>query len=275
MAFATGFHQHPPTETVFPSMVEEGPDYFDNTRGIGPVDRTLFYKHTSGILLPFKGAPQPVPLSRRIGICAHITAIAFGTSASKRKFWKRLIDDGTIDEATWKLYGETPDAAAQRMALHQRFWTVPYHWVGLLNGDVLKNNDITRYTYHGNGSNGWHIGVSAEANLPGLEKFRKGSKKYHDLDEFSIQTWRATVRLAVVEGREEGAPIEELTAHRRYSKSRIGDPGEGWWKEVGLPMAKELDLTIVYSDKNEFGGYDMCREWDPNGLVDYRGRPIN
>ncbi|MCH9637759.1 MAG: hypothetical protein K0U16_07430 [Gammaproteobacteria bacterium] len=255
-----------------PEPAANHPEYFDNRRGIGPVERKLFYKHRSGILLPFKGSPKEIPIEKRIGVCAHITAIAFGTTARKRKFWRKLIEDGTIDDVTWKLYGETPEAAAERMALHARFWVVPYHWVGLLNGDVLFNNDFTRYTYHGNGANPFHIGVAAEANLPGLEKNR--TKRYHEMTEQRILTWRAALRLAVVKGREAGAPIEELTHHRRYSKGRIGDPGEGWWKEVGIPIAAELDLVIVFDNRNLFGGYDLCQEWDERGLVDYRGRPV-
>lgn len=260
-------------ETVAPIESEWSQPYFDNTDGIGPVKRELFYRHRSGVMLPYKGAPIDVPITSRIGVCAHITAIAFGTTSRQRRFWGLLIDDGTVPSDVWRKFGEVAEAAAQRMALHKRFWTVPYHWVGMLNGDILKNNGISRYTYAGNGSNRHHVQVAAEANLPGLEKHRKPGR-YHELSEHNILTWRGALRLAFEEGRGEGAPLEELTAHRRYSKGRVGDPGEGWWREVGLPIAKEVGAKIVYTDTNKLGGRDHPIEWDGNGLVDYRGRPI-
>ncbi len=157
------------------------------------------------------------------------------------------------------------------MALHQRFWKVPYHWVALLNGDVLYNNQITRYTYAGNGGNGPLVQVSLEGNYPGLEKNRK--PKHNGYDKHTIETGRAAIRNAVHHSRDQGASINYLYAHRQYSKNRIGDPGEGWWKEIGIPMSLELDLEIKYDF--EYGtGYKIPREWDENGLVDYRGRPV-
>lgn len=254
-----------------PEREKEWPDFFDNTDGIGPVKRTLFYEDKStGILLPFKGRARRVEPGTKIGIEAHITAVAFGTTARARRFWKDLIVTGQL-EGIWEKYGKDEDEAAQRMALHQRFWKVPYHWVSLLNGDVIRNNPIDRYTYHGNGGNGPLIGVSLEGNYPGLEKNRK--KSHNGLDEFTIETARAGIRLAVNKGREEGEPVEVLFAHRQYSGGRLGDPGEGWWKEVGIPMSKELVLERRVRFKHGSGN-EICNEWDPLGMVDYRGRRI-
>ncbi len=266
-------------ETV-PGRESAWPDYFDNTKGIGEVKRKLFYKSNGGVLLPFKGRPKPVLAETKIGIEAHITAVAFGTTKSARKFWLQAIQSGLIPDALLKKYQiealekehgpiEGLELVARRMALHARFWEVPYHYVALLNGDVLFNNDITRYTYHGNGGNALLIGVCLEGNYPGLEKNRK--PKHHQYDEFTIETGRAALRLSVSKSRGEGAPCEELYAHRQYSDGRLGDPGEGWWKEIGLPVAKELNLQIRYNFKHGSGNM-IPREWDENGLVDYYGR---
>lgn len=260
----TGIEKLPPRE-------KEWPDFFDSTDGIGPVKRKLFYKHSSGVMLPYKGRPSLLEPDQKVGVEAHITAVAFGTTSRARKFWVGLIDSGEIPDSIWQKFGETPTEAAQRMALHQRFWKVPYHWVGLLNGDILHNNDIERYTYHGNGGNKLLVGVSLEGSYPGLEKDRK--KKHHGYDEHTILTGRGALRLSVKTSRDQGAPIEWLYAHRQYSGGRIGDPGEGWWKEIGLPVADEMDLKVNYDFKHG-SGKKIPQEWDENGLVDYRGRPI-
>ena len=254
-----------------PEREKEWPSFFDNTEGIGLVKRTLFYKDkNSGIFLPFKGRSRPATKGTKVGVEAHITAVEFGTTARSRQFWKDLILSGQLD-GVWERYGKDKDEAAQRMALHQRFWTVPYHWVSLRNGDVLHNNQISRHTYHGNGGNGPLIGVSLEGNYPGLEKNR--TKKHSGMDAFVIETARAGLRLAVTEGRNDGEPVETLYAHRQYSDGRVGDPGEAWWKEVGIPMAKELVLERKVSFKHGSGN-EICNEWDPLGMVDYRGRRI-
>jgi hypothetical protein len=146
-----------------PEQAQGWPEFFDNTEGIGGIQRTLFYKDKrSGIMLPYKGTPKPVDVTRKIGVEAHITAVAFGTTKRARAFWKQQLLSGVIPDDVISFYGEGFDLSepgyldlvAERMALHQRFWKVPYHFIGLLNGDLLYNNQITRYTYHGNGGNG-------------------------------------------------------------------------------------------------------------------------
>lgn len=271
-----------------PQRAESFPDYFDNTDGIGEVRRKLFYKHKSGVMLPFKGRPRPVDVGDKIGIEAHITAVSFGTTARSRKFWKTAIYNGLIPDELLAKYcgyekaellrnqGDIPiiqniDKTATRLALHQRFWKVPYHYVGLRNGDILYNNSTSRYTYHGNGGNGPLVGVSLEGNYPGLSKHRK--PKHDSFDDFIVQTGKAALRLSIIKERELGNPIRRLYAHRQYSDGRLGDPGQEWWEKIGLPITKEFDLEIDYKFKHGSGNL-ICREWDEKGLVDYRGRPI-
>lgn len=263
-----------------PQRAKEWPDFFDNTDGIGPIKRTLFYKSKGGVMLPYKGRPRPVPASTKVGIEAHITAVEFGTTKRSRKFWLGAIDRGELDVhdnetdqdvSLWRKYGETPQEAAERMALHQRFWNVPYHWLALQNGDILHNNDITRYTYHGNGGNELLVGVSLEGNYPGIEANRKS--KHSAIDEHVIETARGALRLAVKHSRDLGSPIEWLYAHRQYSKGRLGDPGEWWWRNIGLVVALEMNLKVNYPFKHGSGN-PIPHEWDDNGIVDFRGRPI-
>lgn len=249
----------------------EEPQHFDNRSGIGPVDRPLFYKHKgTGVMLPFKGAPFEVPAEEKEGVCAHITGIEFGTSRRARRFWLDQIQQGVLSTDLLARYGEEPAEQAERLALHQRFWKTPYHWLGLLCDDILYNNDLSRYTYAGNGSNRRYVQVAAECHMPGLEKNRKSSHTRWDARDIEVQ--RRTLELAVLDARGKGAPCRELTAHRVYSKGRVGDPGELWWREVGRPMMAQLDLYTRYDHAP--GGFHICREWDPKALYDYRGRRI-
>lgn len=254
---SAGIEKLPPREAGWP-------DHFDNCEGIGAVKRTLFYKHKSGVMLPFKGRPRPVDVAQKIGVEAHITAVAFGTTARARRFWATQIRDEVVTD--WRRFavgapgnGGEIEHAARRMALHQRFWRVPYHFVALLNGDVLYNNQITRHTYHGNGGNGALVGVSLEGNYPGLERNRKA--KHNGYDAHTIETGRAALRLAVEHSRKAGAPIEKLYAHRQYSKNRRGDPGEGWWKEIGIPVSETLGLERVVRYAHGTGR-PIPRQWD-------------
>lgn len=98
-----------------PEREQEWPDFFDNTKGIGPVERQLFYKHRSGVMLPFKGHTRPVPIEEKIGIEAHITAVKFGTTSRARKFWRKLIESEEIPPEIWQLFGKTPEGAAQQI----------------------------------------------------------------------------------------------------------------------------------------------------------------
>ena len=262
-----------------PEVAQKWPDFFDNTDGIGHVKRPLFYKDKrSGIMLPYKGRAKPVPVQQKTGIEVHITAVAYGTTRRARAFWSNLILTEDLDDAVIELFsGVKKEAmtaddvaqAAERMALHQRFWKAEYHYIALLNGDCLYNNDISRYTFHGSGGNSKLSGVSGEGNFHGLEKKRK--KKHNGWVEHEIVTNRGLMRLAVLRSREEGAPVERLYAHRQYSGGRLADPGEGYWKEIGIPMAKELNLDRRIFEKYSKGN-EICREWDEEGRVNYWGK---
>lgn len=263
-----GLEQIPPRAAAWP-------DFFDNTEGIGGVARKAFYKKG----LTYKGRPGAYPIEKKIGIELHQMACTFGTSKGRRRFWLKAIADEKIPAALMEKYeegltgsrSEILEKMAAQMALHERFWKVPYHYAGLLNGDILRNNQISRYTYHGNGGNGPLIGVALEGHFPGIESIRK--PKHNDIDVHTIETGRAVLRLAVTKSRKEGAPVTRIYAHRQYSGGRTGDPGEGLWKEVVLPVAKELDLEVRLDFKHG-SGKKIPRDWDPEGVVDYKGRAL-
>ena len=174
-------------------------------------------------------------------MCMHITAARFGTARYQRRPWEQRLDAGDLPAELVAQYGlDEPgqDEVAARLALHARFWTVPYHWVGLRNGDVLFNNQPTRYTFHGNGANASAIGVSMEGVLPARERDRRAR---HDVaDDAFVARGQRLLRLAVAETRGAGAPLTHITAHRCYLSGRRGDPGEAVWRQVVVPLLDEL-----------------------------------
>lgn len=258
-----------------PTGTDGGDGFFDNCTEAGIARwRTDFYRARDRSMLPFKGLPTPLAIETKTHVCMHITACHFGTARYQRREWERRLDAGDIPAEVTDAYGLADlgrDAVAERMALHARFWTVAYHWVGLRNGDVLYNNQPTRYTYHGNGANREAIGVSLEAVLPGREADRGG--RHDDVDATFIANGQRLLRLAVSETRAAGAPLTHLTAHRCYSPDRRGDPGEAVWREIVMPLADELGLEVDY-DLARDGGRPIPTDWDDAATHDWAGRAV-
>lgn len=269
-------HDDDQAATDPPGIPEEFPAYFDNWDGeLARRWRPDFYTHeASGRQLPFKGRPNEVRLSDRTHICMHVTAVEFGTASNRRRAWRQRIEGGDLGDDTIARYDDgrgDVEAMATRMALHERFWNVAYHWVGLLNGDVLFNNAPERYTYHGNSSNSFALGFSAEAKVPGRESRRL--PEHTVVDDHFIETNRAALRLAITTSRDAGAPISHITAHRAFSMTREGDPGEAVWREVALPVARELDVEVDHDLVD--GGRPIPRDWDPASPYDWAGSKLD
>lgn len=244
------------------------PGHFDNVRGLGFRDLAKFTKLST----------RNRDLSRVRLVCVHQTAVAFGTAASRRSAWRDRIVHGKIPPDDAERYGLIANAdehdvadAARRMALHERFWGVPYHVVSLLNGDLLHNNPLAWRTYHGNAGGNDGFGWALEGLFPILARKRTG--KHSPIDEFVIETGRAGLRLAVLMGRDAGAPLERVQPHRCYSGGRHGDPGEEPWREIVMPVARELHLVPDYEEKRG-SGRPIPIEWDEDARFDLAGKRV-
>ena len=269
-------HSLPGDSVMFPKTLEGEevppkviPPHFNNLDGwIASEHRKPFHK---GKL--FKGNAAPVAPENRTHIACHITGIEFGVASYRVKFWLKQILDKKIPEEVLERYRlPSPEETARRIALHERFWKVPYHVVGLRNGDILYNNDLLSYTWHGNYLNDEAIGLSAECNLPGLSKNRKSS--HTKVSEFWIETNRKAFTVAYELGMEQNLPIKAVRCHRQASGRRLADPGEDYYKLVLLPMAEKHGLEVDVDYLHPKGGAKICREWDERGMVNYWGRPI-
>lgn len=247
-------------------------EYFDNCTDDGIARWREDFFTRGARRLPFKGRAEPVPIEEKTHVCMHNTAARFGTARYQRRPWERRLDAGELPAELAARYGLAElgrDATAARLALHARFWTVAYHWVVLRNGDVLYNNQPTRYTFHGNGANAAAIGVSMEGMLPARERDRRAS---HDAaDEAFVARGQRLLRLAVATTRAAGAPLTHITAHRCFSPDRRGDPGEAAWRQVVVPLLDELGLEVDYGFA-EAGGRPIPTDWDDSATHDWAGR---
>jgi len=169
----------------------------------------------------------------------------------------------------------------RRVGLHRRFYKVACHAAALRNGDVLLVNPWQRYVLHGHSSNRFSIGIEIEGLYPGLEHDPgtvSGKREPSTLTKRTIGAARKAVQISVERCRELGCPITKIAAHRQYHGSRISDPGQGIWREVGLWAVETLDLEVDYDYARNNrktprkSGRQIPREWDPAGKVDYRGR---
>jgi hypothetical protein len=99
-----------------------------------------------------------------------------------------------------------------------------------------------------------------------------GKKTPTKLTETTIDAGRRAVRFAFEEGLRLGMPLRWIMPHRCYSRSRISDPGEELWRAIAIWAMANLGLRARY-DVALHGGRKIPYEWDPNGTVDYQGKP--
>ncbi len=252
------------------------PGYFDNVRGFGY--RGVEVKENT--YSPYKGRKGVfISPGDRLGICVHQTSVKFGVSKKRVVVWERRLRDLQVGEEDRRLLGLTSDAvskmnrekAARRMALHERFWKVPYHVVSLTNGDILLNNDLSWYTYHGGKANRSMLGFCLEGLYPGLKKNRRS--RHTDFDEFTIETGQKGLRMLILKAREVGVDVQLIQPHRCYSSRRRADPGEEIWGEIVLPVARDLGVDCDYEFAID-SGRPICREWDEDAEYDWRGRSL-
>lgn len=226
-------------------------------------------------------------------LCVHQMAVAFGTRKNRRDYWKETIQNEAPPKNhdwikwVWELEDYLKDEdhelndIARRLALHERFRSVPYHDIAALNGDVIMNHPAELITWHGNGANGHprnrnkkmngSIGLGFEGHFPALLK--NNTKKYNQLDEETIISFREAMKISVTKRREEGCPLEFVEHHRQHSAGRMGDAGEGIHKEVVMPLLKPLSLKVDY-DRVTGKGRPVPINWDPNANHNWWGKKV-
>lgn len=248
------------------------PGHFDLTeRSYGLPQLGVDRRHPKGRVPAFVRSPSAIDR-----FCYHQMAAEFGVSKRRVAFWAaraaslppELLEQYCLRDL---LSDDACRAFGQRMALHERMCGLPYHVAGLLSGDVVHINPLLLHTYHGDGANARAIAIASDGSYPGVESRR--SRSHTALTDFMVDTLKAATMVAMIKAQELGIDIRYADAHRVYSAHRVGDPGEAIWKAVVLWAVKEYDLKVDY-EKRVAKGKPIPAEWDPAGLVDYKGRPV-
>lgn len=159
-------------------------------------------------------------------ICLHQTHVSGGFGVSKRQL--------------------RAAAGDHRVALHNRFRKVPYHVIALRNGDVLVNNRVDAYTYHGNRSNSFSLGVAVDGKWPGDE--------WTDAIESTLHTaLDAALHIATMAR----TKIQWITPHGTWSRARRMDPGLQIW-DSAMRWCEDNGITV--SVRGPAGGGKLPHE---------------
>lgn len=179
-------------------------------------------------------------------------------------------------------YGHRDWSKVTGICLHQtacdlgenppRYDSVGCH-VGITKtGKVIWLHDFDRLIVHGNGWNTQTVGIEIDGLYAGVE----GDPKtvWNDpstpktevgavLSQASIDSTREAIRWIYDRVQSNGGQLKALVAHRQASENRRNDPGSAIWKEIGLVMSEELNLSDGGAGFKIGKGYPIPESWDP------------
>lgn len=163
-----------------------------------------------------KGRAIVRPASTIDTVCVHQTACVFGPLADPPRRHRRAVD-------------------------------VASHAVAFRDGVGVLQTPSRWYVNGGNGWNRRSVHLEIEGHYPGTpddpttpRREDRESVWGHEptpLDEVTLDTARATLRVLVEAARAEGCPLAYIVAHRQSSPSRRSDPGYEIWRELVLGFA--------------------------------------
>lgn len=200
----------------------------------------------------------------------------------KKWFDLRQLSNRNVDR------GPRPWSEITGITLHQtacflaenstRMLNVGAHFVTGRAGQVWWLHEENRIVWHGNGWNRQCVGIEMNGLYAGIQGNPKTvwndpstARKEVAMDPTPelIEASCATVEWICQRVEIHGGKVRFLVAHRQSSKDRPNDPGSLLWQEVGIKMAKKLNLTdggpITKDWPGKIGdGYPIPEEWDPS-----------
>lgn len=205
-------------------------------------------------------------------VVIHVTDVmgGFGVSEQRARYWQRRLDDPhhpdhgrnapSFQPAHATVSTSALLALDDRLARWERYKRLPYHWIASCDGDVVRNHSRELRTHHGNGGNRG-IGFAVDCG-----RFERPADRV-------IDAGRETLRRAVLDVWQSERPVT-LAPHRSFSGQRLPDPGPIVWREVVLPVVRELPFARLDYTLAEAQGRPIPRSWDPNAIFDDNGDRI-
>lgn len=141
---------------------------------------------------------------------------------------------------------------------------------------VFLLHDFDRRVVHGNGLNTQCIGIECDGLYHGVEgrpstlwddKSTAAVESATPWSDLQADTCRRVIRWCSQRVAARGGKLHAILPHRVAHANRQNDPGERWWKEVGIPMRDELGLTDGgpgFKLEDGRGGRAIPEEWDPS-----------
>lgn len=242
----------------------------------------LYDVETGAPLLPItakKAYNTPLSPDTTDETTVHVTAVrgGFGVSKSRVQYWREEIDDAfrhtnpllvaQLYEAHKVPVGEILplELAARRLATWERFKNVPYHGLGIRNGDCIANHPLSRHSWHGNAGNrgtGWALDCAPDEKLEAW-MIETGRVSF-EIHCARMYAWSSRVRTTGL----------RILAHRQHSASRRQDPGAYVWREVIKPVVSALDYVDIDYWTKTSSGLQIPRSWDDAALYDDKGRKV-
>ncbi|MGH1346273.1 MAG: hypothetical protein ACRBN8_32200 [Nannocystales bacterium] len=174
-----------------------------------PVEYIEPFRGLSRLPEGFKGRRVRRELSDVVAVVVHQTAVRGGF--------------GVTQSAVRRSGSET-------MARVGRYQNTPYHGIySPRDRASIVQWPVWVHSYHGNRSNAYSLGWSYDGKLPG--------------DALDVEQAQLSLAHLVSVGREFGAPLQYVEAHRQHSAQRGGDPGQAIWQRVVVPMLSKLGLA--------------------------------
>lgn len=207
-------------------------------------------------------ATKDAPLGPQLanGRFHDLRSTASQKSLGGRRAWKEIT--GVTLHQTACVLGEKP----------QRWNTVAAHLGVTRNGQVVWMHDFEKIVWHGNGLNGFTIGIEMDGTYAGVEGDDRTFWRPQDEPDRKpqaptielIEAAKATVRWICQEVARHDGHVERLCAHRQSSDQRQSDPGSALWQRVAMPLHAELGLSDGGPDYTVGTGYRIPEKWDPS-----------
>jgi hypothetical protein len=185
--------------------------------------------------------------------------------------------------ANAKGWPKRPWSRIEGVTLHQtgvRLSSAPERWdtvhahVGITDdGHVILINDPTVVAPHGNGLNGFTIGIEICGNFRGIEErpgtHWKGGGEATSLSDAQKAALEELYAWLLAEFAKNGASWTRVHAHRQASGTREADPGSKVWKEVAMPWMLRLGATDGGPKYKVGKGRTIPRQWNPDYTDNY------